>query len=73
VFHIPCRSGLPSGVRDGVHGFAADVAFAGAAFAGGEVACPAAGGCAIRRAAIMATEAVAEARERRVIAASFPV
>jgi hypothetical protein len=37
------------------------------------VACPAAGRCAIRRAAIMATEAVAEARERRIIAASFPV
>jgi hypothetical protein len=35
------------------------------------VACPAARGCAIRRTAIMATEA--EPRERRVITASFPV
>jgi hypothetical protein len=63
---------LPSGVRDGVHAFGAGVAFVGVTFEAGAV-CPAAGGCVIRRTAIIAAEAVAEPRKRRIIGASFPV
>src|SRR5688572_17095947 len=62
---MPCRSGLPSAVRCGVHGLAAAVGFDAA-----DWVCPSTGACA--SSAITPTDSAAvEASERRLMRASF--
>src|ERR1700674_1673154 len=63
---MPCRSGLPSGVRGGVQDFpAAD------AFEAGDGACPKTGACANSRTTTKIARTAVEARERWITGASF--